>query len=249
MRKNGCVANMFSGIISIFVAIFLLLLAALFCLTTFLPELTSGLPAEFLNYLDGFFDGITNVVTNFANNFFVANGLENIFVGVIAGLMVILFMIYIIGGIRQVKISSLPLEHYKSKKKIITIYAILELIFGIVLSLSTVLNILDVTIFALVILFNSVLKMITCICMAHSIRKGRKPAKPKVSTSSELNNTNETPVLKPAETQQITNITLSDELSKLVTLKVQGVISEAEYQARRAELERKYNINNTNLSN
>ena len=246
MRKNGCVANMFSGIISIFVAIFLLFLAALFCLTTFIPELLSSLSLGFLSYFTGFLDELINVVINFANNFFDANGLTSVFVGVISGVMVILFIVYIIGGIRQVKISTLPLEYYKNKKKIITIYVFLELTFGIVLSLSTILNILDVSIFALVILFNSILKMITCIGMAHSIRKERKAKKPKVATESKT--TQQIPALKPETKQENANSTLSIELSKLVTLKVQGVINEAEYQARRAELERRYNVNNTKFS-
>ena len=247
MKKNGCVANVFSGIISIFVAIFLFFITVIFCLTGFLPDLLQGLSLDFLLYFEGFVNSVVTLVENLLSSIIEVSEFHFVVVGVLAAVILIFGIIYMIGGIKQIKVSKFSLEGYKNQKGLIVRYAIFELIFGALLVVSTVMNIIDVTIFALVILFNCVLKMIVCMLMAHSIRKGNTSGKVKLlkadnqpSYQEQLEGDDSNPPSYEQISEQARADTLSAELSKLITLKVEGVITQEEYEARRLELERKY---------
>ena len=246
MKKNGCVANVFSGIISIFVAIFLFFITIIFCLTGFLPSLLQDLSLDFLLYFEGFVNSLVSLTEGLLSSFIEVSEFHYIIVGLLAAIILIFGIIYMIAGIKQVKVSRFSLEGYKSKKGLIVRYVIFELLFAGLLVASTVMNIIDVTIFALVILFNCMLKMFVCMLIAHSIRKGRNGTKVKLINSNEQTNYQYQPEVytgppateEPKEQPQTD--TLSAELSKLITLKVEGVITQEEYEARRVELERRY---------
>ena len=209
-----------------------------------MPNLFSEISLDFLLYFEGFVNKSVSLTENLLSSIIEISEFHNIIIGLLAGVILIFAIIYMIGGIKQIKVSRFSLEGYKGKKGMIARYAIFEFIFAGILVASTVLNILDVTIFALVIIFNSLLKMFICMAIAHSIRKGRVGAKVKMVNSNEASTYNPevAPISNTSETKQEEQKedTLSAELSKLVTLKVEGVITQEEYEARRQELERRY---------
>ena len=149
---------------------------------------------------------------------------------------------------KQIRITKIKPETYYQKKNSIVSYLIIDLIvIAICLVCYFLLN-LQLILFVIPVGFTVLLKLITICLMSHTIKAEKKKAK-KIEEEEKNKEKNE----QERQTKQSEALVneanvLSAELSKLVTLKVEGLITQEEYEGRKAELERKHGIHSTKFN-
>ena len=245
MKKRGTITNIFSGIVDIVIGLFLFLFSVLFAVTGLLSNFIKEITIDIIHIFDDF---IYSVIDLIKNNMPTFEANRTMLVSVIAGVILILAILHLVNGIKQIRITKIKPETYYQKKNSIVSYFIIDIIvIAICLVCYFLLN-LQLILFVIPVGLTVLLKLITICLMSHTIKAEKKKAK-KIEEEEKNKEKNE----QERQTKQSEALVneanvLSAELSKLVTLKVEGLITQEEYEGRKAELERKHGIHSTKFN-